>query len=281
MANLEKQPKFSVSISSPAMQSLITKTITDKATRDKLVSSLITMVSLNKLLQSCDTASLLSCGFQANALNIPLSQTLGYCYAIPYRNSERGYTAQFQLGWKGFVQLAIRTNYYKTLGVLEVRKGQLKGFNSWGEPLVDLSEEKLNEPIIGYFAYYRLINGGEKCLYWSKEKCEIHAKKYSKSYGSGKSTDNWTNSFDEMALKTVIKQLLSKWGPLSPELEKAIQVDQAVMDENGGLTYIDRAQETPKENETPSPTTTIKNELHIQEQEQGEYDLTEENGEII
>lgn len=202
-----------------------------------------------------------------------MSPTLGYAYVIPY-----GTKAQFQIGWKGLVQLAMRSGHYKSIGVEVVREHEFKGFSAWKEPIIDMSREDLTQPIVGYFAYFKLVSGGEKCIYWSKEKCEAHAHLYSKSYGNGSSTDKWTHQFDEMALKTVLKQLLSKWGLSSVELTAAISYDQAVIEDNGTPNYLDNAQETPKEKEATS-STTIKNKIEIQEE--NSYDFTEDNGEVF
>lgn len=229
-----KKIPFSVMLRSDAYQNMINQTLGDTDTAKRFVAEITTCVALNQRLQDCSTKTILSAGLTAQSLNLPLSPTLGMCYIIPYGNS-----AQFQIGWKGLVQLAIRTSQYKSIGVNVVRKGEYKGRDKFGEPIIEFDEdEDLNKDIIGYHAYFELTSGFNKALYWSKEKCDQHAKKYSKSYGNHSSTDNWTNQFDTMALKTVLKQLIDKWGVKSTELIKAIQYDQAVIDDKK-ITYVD------------------------------------------
>lgn len=229
--------KFSVAIKSDAYQKLINDTLGDKATAQKFVADITTVVSQNSMLQVCDAGSILSSGLTAQRLNLPLSPTLGFAYVVPYGNK-----AQFQIGWKGLVQLAIRTQQYETIGVRPVHEGENKGYDDFGNEQIQFSHEFDGSPIVGYFAYFKLINGFKKTLYWTKEQCEMHAVKYSKAHSGknrGSEYDNWSKMFDQMAMKTVLKQLLSQYGIMSVEFQNAIKLDQATINEDDTYTYID------------------------------------------
>ena len=261
MANITTQPKFSVAIRSEKYQQLINNTLGDKKVAQKFIADITSVVSNNYMLANCDAGSILSAGLMAQSLNLPLSSSLGFAYVVPYGNK-----AQFQIGWKGFVQLALRTGQYKKMGVMCVHEGEYLGMNEFGEDLVKFSHDFDNKPVVGYFAYFEMVNGFVKTFYWTKEQCDKHAHTYSKSYGSGKATDNWKNNFDAMAMKTVIKQLLSKWAIMSVELEKAIISDQAVINENGSVEYVDNE---PAEIEQDAPKTNIANSI-LPDEETGE-----------
>lgn len=229
--------KFSIAIKSDAYQKLINDTLGDKSTAQKFVADISTVVSQNQSLQLCDAGSILTSGLTAQRLNLPLSPTLGFAYVVPY-----GGKAQFQIGWKGLVQLAIRTQQYETIGVRPVHEGENKGYDEFGNEQVVFSHEFDSNEIVGYFAYFKLTNGFKKTLYWTKEQCEEHAVKYSKAHtGKARGTDfdNWTKMFDAMAMKTVLKQLLSQYGIMSVEFQNAIKLDQAVINEDDTYTYVD------------------------------------------
>jgi recombination protein RecT len=147
---------------------------------------------------------------------------------VPYNKREGQGTrklAQFQLGWKGLVQLAMRTGQYKTINTAEVYEGELVGENRFTGEYEFNPKGKQSDKIIGYMAYFKLLNGYEKTLYWPKEKVEYHAKRFSKTFGSDYGI--WNTDFDSMAMKTVLKALLSKFGILSVEMQTAIISDQA------------------------------------------------------
>jgi len=243
------KPKFSLQISSVGYQNLIKNTLGDKKLAQQFVADISTVVGNNDRLQQCDAASIVSGGLTAYTLHLPMSPTLGYCYLIPYGNK-----AQFQIGWKGLLQLAIRTEKYTAIGTNAVRESEYLGVDKrTREPLIEFKNAvDLDEKIVGYMAYFDMCNGFTKTWYMSTEEIEAHAKKYSKSYVSGKGTNVWRDDFDGMAQKTVLKQLLSKYGLLSPEMQKAIQYDQAVVDENGNPEYVDTPSEEEKEVKTIS-----------------------------
>lgn len=225
MANI----KFSVAIRSDAMQNLINQTLSDKEVARNFIANISTAVANNPMIQNCEAGSIISAGLMAESLKLSLSNSLGYCYLIPY-----GTKAQFQIGWKGFIQLAQRSGQYKKIGVREVHKGEYLGQDEFGEDMFKFSHDFDNEEVVGYFAYFELLNGFKKTLYWTKEQCEKHGRKYSKAYSK-----LWTSDFSTMAQKTVLKQLISKWGVMSIELQKAVQSDQAVIKEDGTYEYVD------------------------------------------
>lgn len=236
------QVKFSVAIRNDAYKNLINQTLGDKEVARNFIANISTAVSNNPALQECDAGSIITAGLVAESLKLSLSNSLGYCYLIPFncKNKSTGTyekKAQFQLGWKGFIQLAQRSGQYKKIGVREVHKGEYLGQDEFGEDMFKFSHDFDNEEVVGYFAYFELLNGFRKTIYWTKEQCEKHARKYSKSYDKLRSTD-----FDMMSQKTVLKQLISKWGVMSIELQKAVQSDQAVIREDGTYDYVDNPQ---------------------------------------
>lgn len=230
--------KFSVAIQTNAYQKLINDTLGDEIVAKQFVADISTCVANNPVLQNCEAGSVLSAGLVAQTLKLPLTSSLGFAYLVPYNNK-----CQFQIGWKGLVQLAQRSGQFERLGVRPVHKGEYVGQDEFGEDMFKFSHDYDNEETIGYYAYFKLLNGFTKTLYWTKQQCEAHGRKYSRSYGNGSSTDNWSNLFDLMAQKTVMKQLLSKYAPLSVELQKAMIYDQAVVGQDGTPNYVDNTDE--------------------------------------
>jgi recombination protein RecT len=150
----------------------------------------------------------------AATLDLPIDKNLGYAWVVPYGNK-----AQFQMGYKGYVQLALRTGQYKSINVIDVHEGELISWNPLTEELEIKFEEKKSDAIIGYAGYFELINGFKKAVYWSKEQIEAHKRKFSKSdFG-------WKKDYDAMARKTVLRNILSKWGILSIEMQQAYTSD--------------------------------------------------------
>lgn len=199
------------------------------------ISSVLQISNNNKLLASADPKTILNAAVTAAALDLPINQNLGYAWIVPYKGQ-----AQFQMGWKGYVQLALRTGQYTNINVIEVYANQFKSFNTLTEELdSDFSIEPEGEPI-GYVCFFKLINGFSKTVFWSKEKVIKHAKKYSQSYGKGKMSPwNDPDQFPEMAKKTVLKNTISKWGIMSIEMQTAQLADQAVQVEENNFRYVD------------------------------------------
>lgn len=193
------------------------------------VASLIDIYANDKNLQKCPANLVVMEALKAATLKLPINKQLGFAYIVPYSD-----TPQFQLGYKGYIQLAMRTGQYKYINADLVYEGELKRVDKLtGE--VDLSGSRASETVVGYFAYIETTNGFRKPLYWSKEKVEAHAKKYSKSYHMNNSA--WKTDFDAMALKTMIRNLLSKYGIMSVEMMSAITSD------NDEKSYDERVQE--------------------------------------
>lgn len=200
------------------------------------ISSILSAVAGNKALQTCDPTSIISAAAIAASLDLPINQSLGFAHIVPYSG-----VAQFQLGWKGLVQLAQRTGAYKTLHRALVYEGQLVKADHF-KGTFDFREERTSDKVIGYYFYFQLLNGFEKGIYWPREKCEAHGRKYSRSFDKGP----WSKDFDAMALKTVLKDGLSKWGVMSTKMELAHRFDQAAVKEEGGELkpdYIDTTKE--------------------------------------
>jgi recombination protein RecT len=213
----------------------------------QFITSLISVASSNERLRNADRKSLLNAALTAAALNLPVNPNLGFAYIIPYNQKDGTIVAQFQMGYKGFIQLAIRSGQYKTINVSEVREGELKKIDRLsGEIKFKWIEENRNNlPVIGYVAYFKLRNGFSKILYMTKAEAKEHGLKYSqnyKKYGTGL----WADDPDGMSKKTAVKLLLSKFGVLDTALEKAIESDQAVITD-GSLSYPDNEESTPNE----------------------------------
>ena len=184
------------------------------------ISSILSVANSNTLLQKADPKTVMNAAVIAATLDLPINPSLGFAYIVPF-----GGQAQFQLGYKGFVQLAMRSGQYKTINVREVYEGEIIKENKFtGEYEFG---EKTSNNVVGYMAYFKLVNGFEKFLYMSKDELEAHGKKYSQTYKRGSGL--WATDFDSMAKKTCLKQLLSKYGILSIEMQRAQTFDQAVV----------------------------------------------------
>lgn len=208
-------------------------------------ANITALVSSNTNLQRCEPTSLIYAGIKATALDLPLDQNLGFAYVIPYENRKAGKVeAQFQLGYKGYIQLAIRSGQFRTINVVEIRDGELVGFNLLtGEMMFEAVENREQKPVIGYAAYFKLLNGFEKTLYMTTGEMQAHAKRYSQTYGSNTeyicNSSKWSTDFDAMAKKTALKLLLSKYAPLSVEMRDAYKADQAVIGADDTYRYVD------------------------------------------
>jgi recombination protein RecT len=195
------------------------------------LSSIISAVSANKSLASCEPMSVISSAAVAAAMDLPINSSLGFAHIVPYKD-----VAQFQMGWKGFVQLAMRSGQYKTINITPVLEGQIKNHNVFtGE--MEFCAEATSDKVIGYLLYFKLLNGYEKYFYMTRDEVLAHGKKYSASFKRGFGL--WVDDFEAMALKTVAKLGLSKYGILSVDMQRGIELDQAVVGEDGEPQYID------------------------------------------
>lgn len=231
----------------------------DEVFARRFLGTLATMVSSDSKLKSCDAQSVLSAASQAVTLKLPLSKTLGYAYVIPYKNKGK-MEAQFQIGWKGLVQLAQRSGLYKTINADVVYEGELKEHNRL-TGAIDFSGEAVSDKVVGYVAYFELLNGFSKTFYMSKERMEAHAKLYSQAYGydvyNNRKTSVWSKNFDAMGTKTVLKLLLGKYGPVSVDMERAMQADQAAVNADGTYRYVDNEKPQTVDVETGEVLDTI------------------------
>lgn len=249
MANNQvTKPKFSVAIKSDTYQKLVNDTLGDREVARKFVAEITTVVSSNPTLAACDAGSILSAGLIAQSLGLPLAPALGFCYVVPYLDK-----AQFQVGYKGLIQLSMRSGQFQRLGVREVHDGEYKGQDKFGDDLFNFSHEFDNNKVVGYYAYFVLNNGFEKTMYMTAEQTKKHALKYSKTFAK-RGDGLWKDNFDWMSCKTVLKLLLNRYAPMSVEMQRALQADQAIINDDGSYSYVDNEEEA----EAPTKNTSRK-----------------------
>ena len=202
---------------------------------NEFVASLLSVVSNNKLLTKASNQSIMTAAMKAAVLNLPIEPSLGQAYIVPY-----GQEAQFQLGYKGLLQLAQRSGKYKSITSGVVYKSQFVSYNPLFEDLeIDFTQPQ--DEVVGYFAAFKLLNGFEKVTYWTKDQAQAHGKRFSKTFNNGP----WKTDFDAMAQKTLLKQIISKYGPLSIEMEQAIVADNETENEKAAPIDV-----TPQQAET-------------------------------
>ena len=212
----------------------------------RFISAIISATT-NPTLQECSNQSILSGALLGESLKLSPSPQLGQYYLVPYNDNKKGKVAQFQLGYKGYIQLAIRSGQYKKLNVLAIKEGELINFDPLNEEievqLIPDEEEREKAVTIGYYAMFEYTNGFKKTMYWSKSKMEAHALKYSPGFASdrkkGTAYTFWSKDFDGMAYKTMLRQLISKWGIMSIEMATALDSDYAVINEDGTKNYVE------------------------------------------
>lgn len=239
----------------------------------RFISAVVSAVQTNPALQECTNQSILSAALLGESLKLSPSPQLGQYYMVPFNDRERGKVAQFQLGYKGYIQLAIRSGQYKKLNVLAIKAGELVKFDPLNEEievkLIEDEEQREAAETVGYYAMFEYTNGFRKAIYWSRNKMLAHADKYSQAfsrdggtvktrYGEKKKvsyadylTGNydpkdawmyssfWYKDFDGMAYKTMLRQLISKWGIMSIDMASAIDADMSVINEDGTKDYVD------------------------------------------
>ncbi len=250
------KPKFSVAIQSDMYKNLINQTLGDKDRATRFIASISSAVATNQALQECDAGTILSGALLGESLNLSPSPQLGQYYLVPFNDSKKGYkVAQFQLGYKGYIQLAIRSGQYKKLNVLAIKKGELVKYDQLNEEievnLIDDEEERENAETVGYYAMFEYTNGFRKSMYWSKAKMEKHALKYSSGYKAKKGYTYWEKDFDGMAYKTMLRQLISKWGIMSIDMQQAVEKDMTTINTDGTYEYVDNEETMIIEQEEP------------------------------
>ena len=220
LANRQQKTGLTAYLTNDAVKNQINNVVGGK-NGDRFIASIVSAVQVNSDLQECTN---------------------------PSRNNKKGCKeAQFQLGYKGYIQLAIRSGQYKKLNVLAIKDGELVRFDPLNEEievnLIDDEEVREEAKTIGYYAMFEYTNGFRKAMYWSKKKMEAHALKYSKGYAAKKGYTFWEKDFDGMAYKTMLRQLISKWGIMSIDMQNAMESDMAVIHEDGTKDYVDTVSE--------------------------------------
>ena len=208
------------------------------------VGSLINLSSSVNL-TGVEPMSIISSAAVAATLDLPIDPNLGFAYIVPYNDKKKGKVAQFQMGYKGFIQLAMRSGQYKTINATEVYEGEISNYNRFtGE--MEFAGEAKSDKVVGYLGYFKLLNGFEKYLYMTTEQLQKHGKRFSKSYD--KDYGLWKQDFNSMATKTVLKLLISKFGILSIDMQRALETDQAVVKDINGqeVEYVDNASNDDK-----------------------------------
>lgn len=245
----KKQNRFPEIIKSDVVQKNLVGTLGDAVRTKRFTASVISAVSNNPALQDCQAMTIISAALLGESLNLSPSPQLGHYYMVPFKDNKSGVTnATFQLGYKGYIQLAIRSGQYKKLNVLAIKEGELVKYDPMEETievnLIDDEAEREKAKTIGYYAMFELVNGFRKAMYWSKEKMEAHAVKYSSGYKAKKGYTFWEKDFDGMAYKTMLRQLISKWGIMSIELQNAVSNDYSFHETLGqeeAPKYVDEA----------------------------------------
>lgn len=230
----QSKPKFSVMIQTDAYKNLINNTLGDPKRASGFITAITSAVATNPALTECDPATILSAGLLGETLQLSPSPQLGQYYLVPFNDRKLGRkVAQFQLGYKGYIQLAIRSGQYKKLNAMAIKEGELIKYDPLNEEIeVQLIEDESAReaaPTIGYYAMFEYLNGFRKVIYWSKEKMENHALEYSQGYRAHKGYTFWEKDFDSMAIKTMLRQLISKWGIMSIDFQKAYEADMGVL----------------------------------------------------
>lgn len=281
-ASNAKKLSFSMTINQDGYKNFINKSLGDPKRASRFVSAITSAVVTTPALQECDAMSIVSAGLLGEALNLSLSPQLGQYYMVPFNDNKNDRkVATFILGYKGYIQLAIRSGQYKKMTVLAIKEGELVHFNPLFEEIeVNLIEDETKRestPTIGYYAMFEYMNGFRKAIYWSKSKMIAHADKYSQAFSKNSKTiksknktytkvsyedyekgnylpeDEWLYSsfwykdFDEMAYKTMLRQLISKWGIMSTEMQDAYTKDNAFIHSDGTAEFIesDEVSEIP------------------------------------
>ena len=279
----QQKPKFSVAITTKGYQSLIANTLRDPARVRRFTASITSAVAVNPALQECDAGTILAGALLGESLNLSPSPQLGQYYLVPFKNRKANkIDAQFVLGYKGYIQLALRSGQYADLDVTEIKHGEYLGKDSMtGKPKFQFIEDDDRRdalPTVGYMAYFEYMNGFRKVLYWSKEKMMNHADTYSKAFSrqkyeellAGKIPESemwkyssfWYKSFDDMAKKTMLRQLISRWGVMSIEMAKAFESDNTVSMVDGNGEIVTEPEPMPGASEQP--------ELHTGKPEVGD-----------
>ncbi|MCR2021162.1 recombinase RecT [Blautia pseudococcoides] len=292
LANRQTKTSLTAYLTNDAVKKQINNVVGGKS-GTRFISSIVSAVQTTPALQECTNPSILSAALLGEALNLSPSPQLGQYYLVPFNNKSKGCKeAQFQLGYKGYIQLAKRSGVYKKINVISIKEGELVSYNPLEEELeVNLIEDDLireETPTIGYYAMFEEVNGYKHSMYWSKRKMLAHADKYSQAFhlhavtssnpkysrvsyedfekgnypkeDAWKYSSFWYKDFDAMAHKTMLRQLISKWGTMSIDLQTAVEKDMAVIREDGSPEYV--------ENEAQEDNVVVEQEYREAEQQE-------------
>lgn len=278
--NLVQQTKkqtFSAYLTQDAVRNKINQIVGGRDGQ-RFITALVSAVSTNPALAECDHGTILSAALLGESLKLAPSPQLGQYYMVPFNDRKNGRTvATFVLGYKGYLQLAIRSGYYKKINVLAIKEGELKNFDPLNEVIdamiIEDDEAREAAPTIGYYAMFEYQNGFKKAMYWSKKKMVAHADRYSPAfskdaviarepkynkvsfadYEAGKVRESdmwlyssfWYKDFDGMAYKTMLRQLISKWGIMSIEMANAFERDESLVNDDGSYEYVAEDSDAP------------------------------------
>ncbi|MFS0956396.1 recombinase RecT [Enterococcus casseliflavus] len=233
---------FKALMNTPAMKKKFTDILHEKS--DSFMGSLMTLVGGDNYLSQAEPMTIIASALKAATMDLPIDKNLGYAYVVPFNRSEKvgnkwvkHNEAQFILGYKGYIQLAQRSGQYKALNALAIYDGQLIDWNPLTEEFTFDYKAKVSDEVIGYVGFFELLNGFKKTVYWTKQEIESHRIKNAKGYDKEKLSGAWVDNYDSMAIKTVLRNMLSKWGLLSVEMQSAITSDEKIfrVDENNDL----------------------------------------------
>lgn len=232
-------------LNNPTVQEKFRQVLKEKSAG--FTSSVLTLVNNDNYLAQCEPQSILTCAMTAATLDLPLDKNLGYAYIVPFKNYKNGnrQEGQFILGYKGLIQLAMRSGQYKALNVAPIYEGELVSWNRVTETVEFDFSKKTSDQVVGYVGYFELLNGFKKTVYWTREEIENHRVKFRKTKDT-KPSQVWLDNYDAMACKTVLRSLLSKWGLLSIEMLTAERVDEQVlqdMDDKGNVKIVEPLSE--------------------------------------
>lgn len=233
---------FKTLMSTPAMKKKFTDILHEKS--DAFMGSLLTLVGGDDYLSKAEPMTIIASALKAATMDLPIDKNLGYAYIVPFNRKEKvgkdwitHNEAQFILGYKGYIQLAQRSGQYKALNAIEIYEGQLIEWNPLTEEFQFDYNAKQSDQVIGYVGFFELLNGFKKTVYWTKQEVEAHRIKHVKGFDKTKLTGAWKENYDAMAIKTVLRNMLAKWGILSVEMQNAVTSDERVFrfDENNDL----------------------------------------------
>ncbi len=265
--------QLSEALQDPKIKACIHEALMDSAREKTFVSSLVAASVGNREITECNTNSVISVALLGESLQLCPSPQLGYYYFVPFletvkRNGkavmdEKGNIvkekkAQFILGYKGYIQLALRSGYYRNITVLAIKEGELKRWNPLTEEMeVSLIEDediRDQTPTIGYYASFSYLNGFRKAIYWTRSKMEKHALRYSKGYAAKKGYTFWEKEFDQMAFKTMLRQLISKWGVMTTDMQRAYESDADIVQDDEGNNFFGDEEQIQEAPEATIPT---------------------------